>query len=153
LEQFSEDKAIEIIKCYASVMQHSLLDAVNDRKLENSNNELMEPALAKIKRFQFYSDIDKIPKELSTVAKHNLRRATQGVSTTLGAQLLAVFLLGEEKELVQLKTLSPDFVSFIAELIRLRGHGNQQKYNFSQDDMKSLKNNVFKAIKIITEVF
>jgi hypothetical protein len=153
LEQFSEDKSIEIIKCYASVMQHALLDAVNDRKLENSNNELMEHALAEIERFQFYSAINKIPKELSTVAKHNLRRATQGVSTTLGAQLLAVFLLGEEKELVQLKTLSPDFVSFMAELIRLRGHGNQQKYNFSRDDMESLKNNVFKEIKIITEVF
>jgi hypothetical protein len=153
LEQFSKDKSIEIIKCYASVMQHALLDAVNDRKLENSNNELMEHALAEIKRFQFYSAIDKIPKELSTVTKHYLRRAIQGVSTTLGAQLLAVFLIGEEKELVQLKTLSPDFVSFIAELIRLRGHGNQQKYNFSRNDVESLKNRVFKEIKIITEVF
>jgi len=34
LAQFVTEKSIEIIKCYASIMQHTLFDAVKDRRLE-----------------------------------------------------------------------------------------------------------------------
>ena len=153
LAQFSAEKTIEIIKCYASVMQHALFDAVSDRRLEVKSDTIKESAVEKIVQLGFFSAEEQVPVQLSTVAPHNIRRTVQGSSTTLGAHLLAVFLLGSESELIQLQKSDPAFVDFVANLIRMRGHGNKQQSDFSRDDMESLKNNVFKAIKIITEVF
>lgn len=153
LAQFSAEKTIEIIKCYASVMQHALFDALKDRRLEVKVDTIREFAVDKIIHIGFYSSTNQIPEEINTVAPHNISRAAQGSSTTLGAHLLAVFLSGSESELIQLQKSDPAFIDFVANLIRLRGHGNKQQSDFSRDDMESLKNNVFKAIKIITEVF
>lgn len=155
LAKFTAEKTIEVIKCYASVMQHALFDAVSDRLLENENESdtIRETAVGKIVQAEFCSAKEQVPVQLTTVAPRNIRRAVQGSSTTLGAHLLAVFLLGSESELIELQKSDPKFVDFVANLIRLRGHGNKQQSDFSRDDMDSLKNNVFKAIKIITEVF
>lgn len=153
LAQYTEEKTIEIIKCYASVMQHALFDAVNDRRLETESDTIRESAVGKIVKAGFYSSKELVPEQLITVALHNVRRAVQGSSTTLGAHLLAVFLLGSEDELIQLQKSNPTFVGFIANLIQLRGHGNKQQSDLSRDDMELLKNKVFKAIKIISEVF
>jgi len=153
LTQFTQEMAIEVIKCYASVMQQTLFDAVNDRRLEVKSDTIRESAVEKIVQVGFFSAVDRVPEQLSTVAPHNVRRAVQGSSTTLGAHLLAVFLLGSESELIELQKSDPKFVEFVADLIRLRGHGNKQQSDYTLDDIESLKNNVFKAIKIITEVF
>ena len=154
LAQFTEEKTIEIIKCYASVMQHFLFDTVNDRRLEKEKRDtIRELAIEKMVQSGFFSAIDNVPKQLSTVAHHNIMRAVQGSSTTLGAHLLAVFLLGSEIELLQLQKSNPRFIDFVANLIRLRGHGNQQQFDISRDDIEVLKNDVFKAIKMIKEIF
>jgi len=154
LERFTAEKAIEIIKCYASAMQHALFNAVNDRILEvGSDHPIRESAVEKIIQAGFFSAKAHVPEQLTTVALHNIRRALQGSSTTLGAHVLAVFLLGSESELIELQKSDPKFVDFVANLIRLRGHGNKQQSDFSRNDIKSLKKNVFKAIKIIKEVF
>lgn len=153
LARFSAEKTIEIIKCYASVMQHALFDAVKDRRLEVKSNTIRESAVEKIVQAEFFSAVEHVPKQLTTVAPHGIRRAVQGSSTTLGAHLLAIFLLGAESELIELRKSEPAFVDFVADLIQLRGHGNKQQSDFSRDGIESLKNNVFKAIKLITEVF
>jgi hypothetical protein len=158
LAQFSAEKTIEIIKCYASVMQHALFDAVNDRRFKIESDSIRESAVEKIVQARFFSIKEQIPVEMTTVKKHLVELAVQGSSTTLGAHLLAVFLLGSESELIELQKSAPNFVAFVANLIRLRGHGNKKISDFSQEEIESvkdhsLKNNVFKAIKIITEVF
>ena len=153
LVQFTGEIAIEIIKCYASVMQHTLSDAVSDRRLEVDCATIRESAVEKIVQSGFYPATDAIPEQISTVNAEHLYRTVQGLSITLGANLLAVFLLGSERELSKLQKSDPRFVDFVANLIRLRGHGNEQQSDFSRNDMESLKNNVFKAIKTITEVF
>ena len=147
------EMAIEVIKCYASVMQQALFEAVKDRRLEGQSDTARQSAVEKIVRTGFFSAVERVPEELTTVAPHNIRRAVQGSSTTLGAHLLAAFLLGSEGELTQLRKSEPKFVDFVANLIRLRGHGNERQSDFSRDGMDSLKNNVFKTIRTITEVF
>lgn len=138
----------------ASIMQLSLFEVAKDRRSSVKNRtNLRDEAIEKIVQSGFYPAPDAIPEQISTVNTKRLYRAVQGSSTTLGAHLLAVFLLGSESELIELQKSDPKFVDFVANLIRLRGHGNKQQSDFSRDDMESLKNNVFKAIKIITEVF
>ena len=155
LEKFSSDKAIEIIKCYASAIQLSLYEVVKDRRLNYKSDRIREEAIEKIVQSDFYSSATDIPEEISTVTVKRINIAVQGLSSTLGTQLLSVFLLGSESELTQIRNLDPEFIEFVANLIRLRGHGNDNEklHDFSQNDIELLKNKVFKTIKIITEIF
>lgn len=142
------------INLLASIMQLSLFEVAKDRRSSVNNQiNLRDEAIDKIVRSGFYHASDAIPDQISTINVKRLHLAVQGSSTTLGAQLLGVFLLGSEDELIQLHKSDPTLVEFVANLIRLRGHGNEQQSDFSRDDMESLKNNVFKAIKTIREVF
>lgn len=150
-----DDEQLQLyINLLASIMQLSLFEVVKDRRSSVKNRtNLRDEAIEKIVQSEFYPTPDVIPEQISTVNTKRLYRTVQGSSTTLGAHLLAVFLLGSESELIQLQKSDPAFIDFVADLIRLRGHGNKQQSDFSQDDMESLKKNVFKAIKIIAEVF
>lgn len=142
------------INLLASIMQLSLFEAAKDRitPFKNRTN-LKDEAIEKIVQSGFYPTPDAIPVQISTVNSSRLSRAVQGSSTTLGAQLLALCLLASESERVALKRSFPDCFELIASLIKLRGHGNQQKFDYSREYLASLKMNVFKLIKIITEEF
>lgn len=142
------------INLLASIMQLSLFEAAKDRitPFKNRTN-LRDEAIEKIVQSGFYPAPDAIPVQISTVNSNRLSRAVQGSSITLGAQLLALCLLASESERVALKRSFPDCFELIASLIKLRGHGNQQKFDFSKEYLASLKMNVFKLIKIIMEEF
>lgn len=153
-ETLDDEQLQRYINLLASIMQLSLFEVAKDRRSSVKNRtSLRDEAIEKIVQSEFYPTPDVIPEQISTVNTKRLYRTVQGSSTTLGAHLLAVFLLGSESELIQLQKSDPAFIDFVADLIRLRGHGNKQQSDFSQDDMESLKKNVFKAIKIIAEVF
>lgn len=150
-----DDEQLQLyINLLASIMQLSLFEVAKDRRSSVKNRtNLRDEAIEKIVQSEFYPTPDVIPEQISTVNTKRLYRTVQGSSTTLGAHLLAVFLLGSERELIQLQKSDPAFIDFVADLIRLRGHGNKQQSDFSQDDLESLKKHVFKAINIIAEVF
>ncbi|WP_133405885.1 hypothetical protein [Parashewanella tropica] len=142
------------INLLASIAQLSLLDASKERITSDENKtNLKNQALEKIVQSDFYPELDLIPKQISTVNTNRLYLAVQGSSSTLGAQLLAFCLLASENEMVVLKRSLPKCIELIANLIKLRGHGNQQKVDFSRENLESLKVNVFKFIKIIMEEF
>lgn len=153
-ETLDDEQFQRYINLLASIMQLSLFEVAKERSSSVKNQaNLRDEAIEKIVQSEFYPTPDVIPEQISTVNTKRLYRTVQGSSTTLGAHLLAVFLLGSENELIQLQKSDPAFIDFVADLIRLRGHGNKQQSDFSQDDLESLKKNVFKAIKIIAEVF
>lgn len=142
------------INLLASIIQLSLLEVAKDRRtLVKNRNNLRDEAIEKIVQSGFYPAPDAIPVQISTVNADRLYRATQGSSTTLGAQLLALCLVASEGELLVLKRCFPNCFELIAKLIKLRGHGNQHELDFSRENLESLKINVFKLVKIIMEVF
>lgn len=153
LAQLTTEKAIEVIKCYASAMQYTLFDAVSNRRPSAQIAISKQLAIENIVQSGFYSASDSIPEEIRSVNEKRLCRAVKGPNTTLGAHLLVVFLLGSKDELAQLRNLNPAFVDSAATLIRLRGHGNEQIPFFSQNDMKELKKQVLLSIKNLVEVF
>lgn len=150
-----DDEQLQLyINLLTSIMQLSLFEVAKDRRsLVKNRTNLRDEAIEKIVQSEFYPTPDVIPEQISTVNAKRLYRTVQGSNTTLGAHLLAVFLLGSESELIQLQKSDPAFIDFVADLIRLRGHGNNQQSDFSQDDLESLKKHLFKAINIIAEVF
>jgi len=158
-ETLYDEQLQRYINLLASIMQLSLLEVVKDRRSSvKSRTNLRDKAIEKIIQSGFYPAPDAIPEQIRTVNTKRLYRAVQGSSTTLGAHLLAVFLLGSESELIQLQKSDPAFIDVVADLIRLRGHGNKSISEFTVEEIESvkneiIKNNAFKAIKIITEVF
>lgn len=142
------------INLLASIMQLSLFEIAKERRSSVKNRaNLRDEAIEKIVQSGFFPAPDAIPEQISTVNPERLYRATQGSSTTLGAQLLALCLVASEGELVVLKRSFPKCFELIAKLIKLRGHGNQHELDFSRENLESLKINVFKLIKIIKEKF
>jgi len=142
------------INLLASIIQLSLLEVAKDRrKIVKSRNKLRDEAIEKIVQSGLVPASDAIPVQISTVNADRLYRATQGSSTTLGAQLLALCLLASEGELLVLKRCFPNCFELIAKLIKLRGHGNHHQHDFTRENLESLKINVFKLVKIIMEVF
>ena len=148
------EQAQRYVNLMASIMQLSLFEVAKERRSSISNPvSLRDEAIAKIFQSGFYPALDTIPEQISRVNTDRLHRAVQGSSATLGAHLLAVFLLGSESELIELQKSAPELVDLVTNLIQLRGHGNNQQSDFSGVDMEQLKDNVLKAIKIMTEVF
>jgi hypothetical protein len=153
-ETLDDEQLQRYMNLLASIMQLSLFEVAKDRRSSVKNRtNLRDEAIEKIVQSGFYPAPDAIPEQISTVNTKRLYRAVQGSSTTLGAHLLTVFLLGSESELIQLQKSDPAFIDFVANLIRLRGHGNGQQSDFSRDDLESLKKNLFKVIKILSEIF
>ncbi len=142
------------INLLASIMQLSLFEVAKDRisSVKNLTN-MRDEAIEKIVQSGFYPAPDAIPEQIITVNTKRLYRAVQGSSSTLGAQLLALCFVASKSELLFLKSSFPKCIELVANLIRLRGHGNQHSTDFSRDNLESLKNNVFQAIKIIMDVF
>ncbi len=158
LAQYANDEAIakpiEIVKCFSSAMQLSIYEIMKNRTLPLQNeNHRKETVFDRMVRSGFYQCTDDIPRSLRTVNQRRLGRAACGCNVTLGTNLMAVFLMVTENELIRLQHADPDFIKLISKLIRLRGHGNQQQISLSRDKIESIRNKVFKAIRIITEVF
>lgn len=155
-KELTDEQKKQYVFTLASIMQLSLLEVAKGRgsSVKNQTN-LRDVAIEKIVQSGFYTAPDDIPKQIITVNTERLYPAVQGASTTLGAQLLGVFLLGSESELFELRKSDSSFVEFVGKLIDLRGH-NESLSHYSKnsiDDLMTYKNHAFKVIKIITEVF
>lgn len=155
-QQLSDEQKKHYVFALASIMQLSLFGVARERTAsEKSQINKRDAALNNIVQSGFYASSDSVPKQISTVNIERLDRAIQGASTTLGVQLLSVFILCSESELLHLRESYPSFIDLVAELIGLRGH-NELLLHYSKnsvESLNSLKNNVFKAIKVIMEVF
>lgn len=153
-ETLDDEQLQRYINLLASIMQLSLFEVAKDRRSSVKNrNNLRDEAIEKIVQSGLVPASDAIPVQISTVNADRLYRATQGSSTTLGAQLLALCLLASEGELLVLKRCFPNCFELIAKLIKLRGHGNHHQLDVTRENLGSLKINVFKLVKIIMEVF
>lgn len=68
----------------------------------------------------------KLPQVLAGTDEKFITAATQGGKTTLGGQCLAWLLLERKEKLAQYADRCPLLLEHIAELIQLRGHGNEE---------------------------
>lgn len=146
---------VEIFKALASAIQTSLQQKLRDRStIETSNSEdVKEIALNKIIEAGFYETRNEIPKSLSTVRSGFVKKSIGGYGASLGADLLGLIFVASDYEIQCLYQADAHIIRFTADLLSKRGDGNTLSAVLSRDDMESLKNNVLKAIKIITEVF
>jgi len=156
MSRYSEDQSMEVIKTLASSIQLALFEGIVARLIfcarEGAVDSIKDVAINRTVEFGFCSSRNDVPEELRTVRNERVQRAAQGHSTTLGASLLALIFLCSNAELCSLKEADPNIVLFIAHLIKLRGHGNQELTFFSKDELETLKRESMKKIKTILEM-
>ena len=146
---------VRIFTDLASAMQTILQQKLRDRRVLGTSNseDVKEIALSKIIEAGFYETRNEFPASLSTVRSGFIKKSIGGYGASLGADLLGLIFVASDHEVQCLYQTDANIISFTADLLSKRGGGNTLSAIISQDDMKSLKNNVFKAIKILTEVF
>jgi hypothetical protein len=137
-----------------SALEQALFDVIQERKSGGrAEGARKEAAMGKIVVAGFYQSVSDIPEEITTVNAEYVRHAAHGGNSTLGGQTLALFLVCLKDELDRLKKSHPLFLESIAGLIRLRGGGNKIVHPMSEEDWKGKKNEVFKLLKTLAEVF
>lgn len=154
-QSLDDQMTIEILKAIASAMQIILQQKVTDRKAvgHSSSEDMKEIALRKIIEVGFYETHAEIPGSISGVKSGFIKKSIGGFGASLGADLLALIFVASNNEIQCLYQADAQIIRFIADLLIKRGDGNTLTVSLSHNDIESLKKNLFKAIKIIAEVF
>ena len=142
---------------YINMLAAALQLAFYEIILNNKSSGIMEGnlrsiALERAVTVGYAPSYNEIPHSVAKVNLERIHYTVQGRSTTLGAHLIALFVLCSNDELQQLYKKLPDLFSLVDKLQAMRGHGNAQLYHITKDSLMNLKNSVFNAIKIIVEV-
>lgn len=94
--------------------------------------------------------LGKLPSELSSVNSRRVREAVEGNHLSLGASVLALLATAPSATLKAVASGQPDFLTAIAEVIRLRGHGNEPT-PMSRDDFARVRSAVLQTIATILD--
>jgi len=91
-----------------------------------------------------------LPASLRTVKTLAVRQTLQGASQSLGACVLAWLLVTDADALAQFQEAQPTFMDDMANLIALRGHGNEPRY-LPRNDIERLRKAAFTTIRTLME--
>jgi hypothetical protein len=152
LERDSETR-ITALNSIASALQIALYQAFS----ENSNtidpkSDIKSMAKNKALEANFVLLSDQLPPSIQTVNTKRIIQALNGINTTLGANLLAFLLLIDSEKLASLARSQPDMLLFICRVIEIRGHGNQLSVELNNNEMKKIKDEAYKIIKLLKEM-
>lgn len=141
-----------VINSLSSALGISLFDAISTHKSgDEITEQLKNVALNKAIESNFELVGQALPKSLDTVQKDRERQAINGTSATLGANCLALLILIPTDVLKKISGYKPNLLIFIAELIKIRGHGNVQQ-QIRKDELLELKTQSYQIIKLLMDL-
>jgi aryl carrier-like protein len=141
------------INTLASVLQISLFNSYHDlNRLNGKLSNLTVTALEKANEAEFHLIDRQLPERIETTNKNRVKSACSGNNSTLGANIIAFLILMSEDRLKYISKHIPDFLILVANIIELRGHGNNPQHKLSDDELHSLKTDAFKIIKMLMEI-
>ncbi|OLQ79165.1 hypothetical protein BIT28_02185 [Photobacterium proteolyticum] len=94
---------------------------------------------------------DALPENLLKTAENNIKRAVNGIDSTLGANLIVYLAHESEHNNNELKRLDSQLVNKIAKLISIRGHGGAVLGQ--QVELDNLEQTTFKFIHFLIESY
>lgn len=149
----SEDfEPINLITKLSNCLEHAFGEATKpDRKKPESASSVKEIAFSKLREV---CSLNEIPEAIRTTNEFTAFAACRGAPSSLGANFIALFYVKTIKQLQILYKESPDFVTTVANLIKLRGGGNsygplrdENGDFFDQEKLLKFKVEVFDLIK------
>jgi hypothetical protein len=92
-----------------------------------------------------------LPKSLRTVKLDAIKRTMQGDDQSLGACVIAFLLVSTSDTLLSIADAQPTFMADVAEIVTLRGHGNET-LPLAKKAIGKLRKQAFSTIKTLLEV-
>jgi len=105
------------------------------------------------KRVKQYFSIskDQFPKSLINVNQKRIKEAFNGLSSTLGAGIIALINIGNDNIVEKLGLIKPNLIEVVADLLDKRGHGNEPVL-LGFKELKEIKNRVYTNLKQLQEI-
>jgi len=116
------------------------------------NNEPTIVATEKAKIVGFNLIDNQLPKSISSVNPKKVNDACQNIESTLGAEIQALLICGEEIDLQEIHLVAANLLVDVGTLLDYREHGNS-KVTANHLDMIQLKQSIFSIIKVIMETY
>jgi hypothetical protein len=142
----------EITKLLASLLQDAVFNRVKQLR-EKEFNEIGWQVRIKdsVLKAGFRLENDELPESIRYVAQRRIRRACFRISSSLGANLIALIMLSDEGSLKALAEKIPDLIIRADNLLQLRNHGNNE-LEMPENEVIELKEEIYHITKIFLEV-
>lgn len=108
--------------------------------------EILPRAESSAKSAGFFLPEGKLPQALATAQERFIAVALTGDNTTLGAHCLAWLVLEKPAELARAGALCPLLLVHLGELVRLRGHGNEE---VAARDVALIRRQIYKDLNLL----
>ena len=140
------------IKALASIVQHLIHGHVSRYLRDGARRQGKETTVARRRAVAagFEGVDERLPRSLSTVAKRRVRQALRGLSPSLGACTVALFVVADEAWLSELAAAAPDLIGRIHQLLELRGHGNEPICMLPAEYL-TLRDEIYRTCKTLME--
>lgn len=140
-------KCTGIINNLSSIVQIVLYRLLQNSRSELSIHEdLVKNAEIRAAKTGLLLENKQLPESLRHINLNNVKRSCEGRNNTLGANLLALLLIGKDDFLYYLSRTVPNIIELAGKLCHLREHGNQ-RLELPAKTILTLKNNVYQIIK------
>tara|TARA_Y100000294_G_scaffold73630_1_gene69476 strand:- start:1039 stop:2022 length:984 start_codon:yes stop_codon:yes gene_type:complete len=118
-------------------------DMVNDHYTRNVFQQKVE---------QYFSiSKDQFPKSLINVNRKRIKEASNGLSSTLGAGIIALINIGNDSIVEKLGLIKPNLIEVVGDLLDKRGHGNEPVL-MGYKELKEIKNKVYTNFKQLQDI-
>ena len=146
------------VNSVASVLQilsYHLLKSEGRSTAENlglTGLDIRDTGIARIKEAGFTLRNASVQPAISKVNPGRVKRASQGINATLGANLLALLSLSDDSFVAMLANRCPAMIMTISQLLELRGHGNSMQIDIGFDEFTELREHTYEVLKVLLEI-
>ena len=149
-----EDVGADLTGDAAAALQIAFFDAASDANVQSGNGEdLKQKAFEAMAQAGYCGCAADLPPAVTTVRARMVEKAcSKGISLTLGANLLRLFIVMDGSFLMKLHEKAPGLVEAAARAASLRVHNNTAGTSVPAVELVELAKNVFNTVKELAEI-
>ena len=137
----------------ASLLQNTVFSILKTILIKNdmvNDQDTMSVFQQKVE--QYFSILkDQFPKSLINVNRKRIKEASNGLSSTLGAGIIALINIGNDSIVEKLGLIKPNLIEVVGEILDKRGHGNEPVL-LAFKEVKEIKNKVYTNFKQLQDI-
>jgi hypothetical protein len=137
----------------ASLLQNTVISILKTILIKNDVVNDRDEIIVFQQKVEQYFRIskDQFPKSLINVNPKRIKEACNGLNSTLGAVLIALINICDDRIVEELGLIKPNLIEVVGDILDKRGHGNEPVF-MEFEELKSLKNKGYKNFKQLREI-
>jgi hypothetical protein len=152
----TQEKQIECsnaITNLASLLQNTVFSILKTIFMKNDIINDRDEIIVFQKKVEQYFRLskDQFPESLINVNPNRIKEASNGLSSTLGAGLIALINICNDRIVEKLGLIKPNLIEVVGDILEKRGHGNEPVFKEFKE-LIELKNKVYKIFKQLQDI-